>query len=206
MPFSYSFLLVAKFEDILYKMVGKGGRWGGGRKFIEKVISKGRSSQWHYLSRRDAIVILGPSGGGKTTLLAALGGRLGGHLDGRITYNDEPFSNVMKRNSGFIAQNDMLNLNLTVTETLAYTALLRLSNTLTKLDKVYNACRNIDESARIDNIAANLKVEMQKMSHELASNDIDEQLGKWTTTWWQQFSVLHYRGLKERLREAFIFT
>ncbi|KAL3619164.1 ABC transporter G member 21 [Castilleja foliolosa] len=83
------------------------------------------------------LALLGPSGSGKTTLLTALGGRLSGaHLSGTITYNGKPFSNAIKRNTGFVTQDDVLYPHLTVQETLVYTALLRLPRTLTKDHKV----------------------------------------------------------------------
>lgn len=85
------------------------------------------------------LAMLGPSGSGKTTLLTALGGRLGGKIGGTITFNGKPFSNAMKRNTGFVTQDDVLYPHLTVTETLVFTALLRLPNTLTKQDKVMHA-------------------------------------------------------------------
>ncbi|CAN1306277.1 ABC transporter G family member 14 [Linum perenne] len=66
--------------------------------------------------------MLGPSGSGKTTLLTALGGRLHGKLSGKITYR-------------FVAQDDVLYPHLTVTETLMFTALLRLPKTLTWEEK-----------------------------------------------------------------------
>lgn len=75
----------------------------------------------------EILAMLGPSGSAKTTLLTALGGRLDGHLEAKITHNGKPFSSAMKRNIGFVAQDDVMYTHLTVTETLVYTALLRLS-------------------------------------------------------------------------------
>ncbi|GAV90795.1 ABC_tran domain-containing protein/ABC2_membrane domain-containing protein [Cephalotus follicularis] len=83
--------------------------------------------------------MLGPSGSGKTTLLTALGGRISGKLSGSIKYNGKPFSNPMKRNTGFVTQDDVLYPHLTVTETLVFTALLRLPNSLTKEEKIMHA-------------------------------------------------------------------
>lgn len=85
------------------------------------------------------LAMLGPSGSGKTTLLTALGGRLGGKLSGTITFNGKPFSNSMKRNTGFVTQDDVMYPHLTVTETLVYTALLRLPSSITKEEKVTHA-------------------------------------------------------------------
>ncbi|KAJ6301497.1 hypothetical protein OIU77_015743 [Salix suchowensis] len=83
--------------------------------------------------------MLGPSGSSKTTLLTALGGKLGGPLDGNITYNGKTFSNSMKRNMGFVTQDDVLYPHLTVAETLVFTALLRLENTFTEEQKIMHA-------------------------------------------------------------------
>ena len=87
----------------------------------------------------EMLAMLGPSGSGKTTLLTALGGRLGGRLNGTITYNGKPFSNSMKRNTGFVTQDDVLYPHLTVTETLVFTALLRLPNSFSKEEKIMHA-------------------------------------------------------------------
>ncbi|KAE8723506.1 putative Beta-glucosidase 45 [Hibiscus syriacus] len=93
----------------------------------------------------EMLSMLGPSGSGKTTLLTALGGRLGGHLKGSITYKGNPFGNLMKRKTGFVTQDDVLYPHLTVTETLVFTALLRLPNSLTKQDKIMHAEAVIDQ-------------------------------------------------------------
>ncbi|XP_068657017.1 ABC transporter G family member 9-like [Aristolochia californica] len=84
----------------------------------------------------EMLAMLGPSGSGKTTLLTALGGRLHGHLSGSVTYNDMPFSKSMTRNTGFVTQDDDLYPHLTVTETLVYTARLRLPRKISKEEKV----------------------------------------------------------------------
>ncbi|KAK9152653.1 hypothetical protein Sjap_000133 [Stephania japonica] len=343
-----------KFEDVMYKIkVKEGERWPCGKKPLaeERMILKGISGT---VLPGEMLAMLGPSGSGKTTLLTALGGRLGRRLDGNITYNDKPFSNVMKRNTGFVTQDDVLYPHLTVTETLVYTALLRLPNTFTKQEKITHAetviaqlgltkCKSsiigdellrgisggerkrvsigqemlinpsllfLDEptsgldsttaqrivstlweltnggrtivmtihqpSSRLfymfhkvlllsdgnplyfgkgdqvmdyfssvgyspsvamnpsdflldlangvsdnkgqdpaqvkqalvtaykSNIAGNLKVETQKLSRQFEENKLDnKQSSRWTTTWWQQFSVLLQRGLKERRHEAF---
>lgn len=88
----------------------------------------------------EMLAMLGPSGSGKTTLLTALGGRLaGGRLAGTITYNGKPFSNSLKRSTGFVTQDDVMYPHLTVTETLVFTALLRLDKNYTKEEKVMHA-------------------------------------------------------------------
>ena len=102
----------------------------------EKMILKGITGM---VQPGEVLAMLGPSGSGKTTLLTALGGRLGGRLAGTITYNGKPFSNAMKRNTGFVTQDDVLYPHLTVTETLVFTALLRLPNGLSKEEKIQHA-------------------------------------------------------------------
>lgn len=102
----------------------------------DKLILKGISG---VVKPGEILAMLGPSGSGKTTLLTALGGRLCGKLDGSITYNNKTFSNSMKRNIGFLTQDDFLYPHLTVTETLVFTALLRLPNTLTRAEKTVQA-------------------------------------------------------------------
>ncbi|VVA41706.1 PREDICTED: ABC transporter [Prunus dulcis] len=120
-----------KFEDVVYKI-----KQNNSTNNEEKVILNGVSG---LVQPGEILPMLGPSGSGKTTLITALGGRLGGRLSGAITYNKKSFSNAMKRNTGFVTQDDFLYPHLTVTETLFYTALLRLPNTLSKAKKTMQA-------------------------------------------------------------------
>ncbi|KAF2285982.1 hypothetical protein GH714_009348 [Hevea brasiliensis] len=126
-----------KFADVVYKVsLSKRGSCHKGTKLEEKLILKGITG---IVLPGEMLAMLGPSGSGKTTLLTALGGKLGGKLSGAITYNDRPFSNAIKRNTGFVSQDDVLYPHLTVTETLVFTALLRLPNSLTKEEKTTHA-------------------------------------------------------------------
>lgn len=134
-----------KFENVVYKIKTKkgGGLFGKYPKSeVEKEILNGPTGA---VLPGELLAMLGPSGSGKTTLLTALGGRLGGSLSGSITYNGKPFSNQMKRNTGFVTQDDVLYPHLTVTETLVFTALLRLPNSLTKQEKNMQAEAVISE-------------------------------------------------------------
>ncbi|KAL1540431.1 ABC transporter G member 9 [Salvia divinorum] len=130
--------LTLKFDDVVYKIKIKapGGSSEKKTKSAKKEILKGVSGT---VFPGEMLAMLGPSGSGKTTLLTALGGRLSGDLTGSITYNGKPFSNATKRNTGFVTQDDVLYPHLTVTETLVYTALLRLPRDLTKAEKVEHA-------------------------------------------------------------------
>ena len=89
--------------------------------------------------------MLGPSGSGKTTLLSALGGRLQGNLNGKITYNGQPFTGPIRRRTGFVSQDDILYPHLTVFETLLFTARLRLPSKITRQEKEILVQRVISE-------------------------------------------------------------
>lgn len=127
--------------------------YGGGQKNVnEKSILNGISG---VVSPGEMLAMLGPSGSGKTTLLTALGGRLTGKLSGKITYNGQPFSGSVKRRTGFVTQHDVLYPHLTVTETLVFTALLRLPGSLTKAEKVSQA-RSVMEQLGLDRVAQSM--------------------------------------------------
>ncbi|PWA79494.1 ABC transporter G family member 9 [Artemisia annua] len=96
------------------------------------------------MSPGEVMAMLGPSGSGKPTLLTALDGWLGGKLKGTISYNGKPFNSIMKRNTGFVTQDDVLYPDLTVNKTLVFTALLRLPNSLTKQ-------KNVEQSEAVIN-------------------------------------------------------
>lgn len=137
-----------QFEEVFYKvqMERKVGivPWpaSSNRSPSEKSILNGISGT---VCPGEILAMLGPSGSGKTTLLTALGGRLHGKLSGKITYNSQPFCGSIKRRTGFVAQDDVLYPHLTVTETLFFTALLRLPNTLTREEKVQHVENVISE-------------------------------------------------------------
>ncbi|KAK4729256.1 hypothetical protein R3W88_022244 [Solanum pinnatisectum] len=144
--------ITLKFEEIVYKIIqeNKGMCCGGPLNTKEKTILNGVTGTVY---PGEMLAMLGPSGSGKTTLLTALGGRLSGKLSGKITYNSRPFSGSIKRRTGFVSQDDVLYPHLTVIETLLFTALLRLPQSLERDEKVrhvdhviaelgLNKCRN----------------------------------------------------------------
>ncbi|KAI3812628.1 hypothetical protein L1987_17339 [Smallanthus sonchifolius] len=136
--------ITLKFEDVVYKVKieRKGTCCGGEVSLTEKTILNGVTGK---VCPGELLAMLGPSGSGKTTLLTALGGRLNGKLSGKITYNSRPFSGSMKRRTGFVTQDDVLYPHLTVTETLLFTAMLRLPNSLSQDEKVEHVERVIAE-------------------------------------------------------------
>ncbi|KAI4314616.1 hypothetical protein L6164_027504 [Bauhinia variegata] len=135
--------ITLKFEELVYKikLEQKAPCWSTWAS-KEKTILNGITGM---VCPGEILAMLGPSGSGKTTLLTALGGRLSGKLSGKITYNNQPFSGSIKRRTGFVAQDDVLYPHLTVSETLIFTALLRLPNSLTRDEKVQHAERVITE-------------------------------------------------------------
>ena len=78
--------------------------------------------------------LMGPSGSGKTTLLSLLGGRAqsmtGMTITGQIRYNGTRLTKALRQRIGFVEQEDVLLTNLTVYETLLFTAQLRIARTI----------------------------------------------------------------------------
>ncbi|EOA18934.1 hypothetical protein CARUB_v10007565mg [Capsella rubella] len=130
-----------KFENLVYtvKLEDPNGCFRTNHKTEERTILKGLTG---FVKPGEILAMLGPSGSGKTSLLTALGGRLGegkGKLTGNISYNNKPLSKAVKRTTGFVTQDDALYPHLTVTETLVFTALLRLPNSFKKQEKINQA-------------------------------------------------------------------
>ncbi|CAM8882093.1 unnamed protein product [Rhodiola kirilowii] len=128
--------ITLKFDDVTYSIparVSKGSRFKTSEPKMNRTILNELSG---VVRPGELLAMLGPSGSGKTTLLTALAGRSTGKFSGTITYNGQPFCNTMKRRIGFVTQDDVLYPHLTVTETLLYTALLRLPSQLTRAEKV----------------------------------------------------------------------
>ena len=80
------------------------------------------------ISRGDFVALMGPSGCGKSTLLKELGGA-NNRTRGEIKISGRPigeyFHTELKTKIGFVSQDDHLHPDLTVYETLFYTAKLR---------------------------------------------------------------------------------
>ncbi|KAF0761523.1 protein scarlet-like [Aphis craccivora] len=91
--------------------------------------------------------IMGPSGSGKTTLMATISHRTKGNFSGELLLNGRPVSeDVMIKISGFVAQEDISFVQLTVLEQLKIMARLKMDRATT--DKVIKD--------RIDYLSAHL--------------------------------------------------
>lgn len=126
-----------KFQDVKYSVALKGVE----NSDTEKCILQGVSGS---ACPGEILALMGPSGGGKTTLLKLLSGKVKND-SGTITFNDQPYNKSLKQRIGFVLQDDVVFPHLTVKETLTYTALLRLPNTLSKEQKKERAIGVINE-------------------------------------------------------------
>lgn len=86
----------------------------------------------------EVLALMGPSGGGKTSLLSLIGGRKPTSMDakGHVLYNGQELTKDRKRRVGFVMQDDLLHETLTVWETLYFAAMLRLPKTMPKSEKM----------------------------------------------------------------------
>ncbi|PRQ35060.1 putative polar-amino-acid-transporting ATPase [Rosa chinensis] len=133
-----------KFEDVEFKVRNSKASSNMVKAMVSKV-----ASQLHIESNYKQILkgitgsigpgeilaLMGPSGSGKTTLLKVIGGRLLDNVKGKVTYNDIPYNPVLKRRIGFVTQDDVLFPQLTVEETLVFSAFLRLPGSMSRQEK-----------------------------------------------------------------------
>ncbi|KAH0976738.1 hypothetical protein GBA52_026457 [Prunus armeniaca] len=126
-----------KFEDVKHKVAAKGVKSSNAEYILHGISGS--------VLPGEVLALMGPSGGGKTTLLNLLSGRVKLN-SGTITYNDQPYTKSLKRSRiGYVMQDDLLFPHLTVKETLTYAALLRLPITLTRNQKEERAMDVINE-------------------------------------------------------------
>ncbi|CAJ0905639.1 12236_t:CDS:10 [Entrophospora sp. SA101] len=99
------------------------------RKIIENIHGR--------VNPGEILAIMGPSGCGKTTLLNLLGNRVNSkNVEGTILMNGHKPTKDSKRFVSYCTQHDIFFPQLTVRETLKYTALLRLPRIMSKRDKL----------------------------------------------------------------------
>ncbi|KAK6192207.1 hypothetical protein SNE40_003719 [Patella caerulea] len=84
---------------------------------------------------KEVLAVMGPSGSGKTTMLNAIAGREAVKL-GEITINDQRINKQLRRKMGYVLQQDLFYSNLTLWETLYFTAMLHIPEKVSKPDKL----------------------------------------------------------------------
>ena len=83
-----------QFEDVKYTISSKEKRDENSEKFILQGITG-------CVEPGEVLALMGPSGGGKTTLLNLLSGRLK-NTSGSITYNDHPYHKSLRPRYNFM--------------------------------------------------------------------------------------------------------
>ncbi|KAL4474929.1 hypothetical protein ABPG74_001625 [Tetrahymena malaccensis] len=114
------------FKDISYSVIQKQGKSKNILKNLTGVMKSG-----------EVTAILGPSGGGKTSLLNILSGKIVNgqniQLTGQIMANGQTFSNQdFTKFSGYVMQNDILLDFFTVREAIQFAADLKVNGTAEK--------------------------------------------------------------------------
>ncbi|XP_057358408.1 broad substrate specificity ATP-binding cassette transporter ABCG2 [Manis pentadactyla] len=132
---------VLSFHNICYRVKVKSG-FLLGRKTVEKEIL----SNINGIMRPGLNAILGPTGGGKSSLLDILAARKDPHgLSGDVLVNGAPQPANFKCNSGYVVQDDVVMGTLTVRENLQFSAALRLPSTMTNHEKSERVNKVIQE-------------------------------------------------------------
>nr|XP_054768336.1 uncharacterized protein LOC129275892 [Lytechinus pictus] len=91
------------------------------------------------------LALMGPSGAGKTMLLTALAGRYQGTQKGQILLGQKPLDKTSRRKISFVLQEDVFFDQLTLRDTLMYTAQLRLPEKM-PIEEKRNRVKNIVKS------------------------------------------------------------
>lgn len=122
---------------------------------ITHTLPMSSTSEYSWRPAAGFYAIMGPSGSGKTTLLNTLAHRLDRGTSvaaGEMRLNGRPYSGAhLKLCSGYVMQDDLLNVHLSVKETLMYTAELRLPAAYTaaeRLERVTNVLVQVGDRRR----------------------------------------------------------
>ncbi|XP_053388651.1 uncharacterized protein LOC128551765 [Mercenaria mercenaria] len=97
----------------------------GGKKILHSVSGT--------VAPGELLSIMAPSGAGKTTLLNTLNGRIS--YSGEICVGNTPLNKSLRRRMCYVLQQDYFFANLTLKETLEFTAMIRLPDELSVEEK-----------------------------------------------------------------------
>ncbi|ESO86758.1 hypothetical protein LOTGIDRAFT_128295 [Lottia gigantea] len=126
-------------KDLNYQVDDIKGYWWQKSWFEVKIKKTVLKNVNMYFTSGQLAAITGSSGSGKTSLLDVISGRAEGEVDGNVYVNNTICSEKsMRSRSCYVMQADRLLPNLTVRETLRYTAFLKLPGKTThkQVDKV----------------------------------------------------------------------
>jgi len=146
--------IVLAWNDIIFEVPSK-------KKTPKKTILKKVSG---IVKPGQMLAIMGASGAGKTTLLNILASRIRDNVTGTIRINGaDAMKNrkITKIISGYVMQDDTMLANLTVRETLMFSAMIRLPSSLSK-EKKEERVRNIIEELGLTKVADNKIGSVQK--------------------------------------------
>uniref|UniRef100_A0A6U1MQ19 ABC transporter domain-containing protein n=1 Tax=Fibrocapsa japonica TaxID=94617 RepID=A0A6U1MQ19_9STRA len=115
------------FQDLSYQVRVKGAAKQQSVQGMKQILSNVSGT----VHRGDMVALMGPSGSGKTSLLNVLAQRVDqSSVSGKIFINGLPVTKSWKRRMGFVFQDDLMLSNLTVRETIMYSAKLRLPQSM----------------------------------------------------------------------------
>ncbi|XP_076463806.1 ATP-binding cassette sub-family G member 5-like [Babylonia areolata] len=114
-------------QDVNYYVQYRTGRWWQGACFRQQHVKRVLSDVNLAFPAGQVVALVGSSGSGKTSLLDVIAHRTSGTVTGFMTYNGRRCTkDMMQQRMSYVIQADRLLPNLTVRETLTYTAYLKL--------------------------------------------------------------------------------
>ncbi|KAK7477475.1 hypothetical protein BaRGS_00031299 [Batillaria attramentaria] len=114
-------------QDVQYRVKYRSGPWWRGACFRKLHVKHVLNDVNMALPAGQLIGLVGSSGSGKTSLLDVIAFRTTGDVEGKMTYRGVQCTrDMMQQQCSYVIQADRLLPNLTVRETLTYTAYLKL--------------------------------------------------------------------------------